>query len=565
MQDVPRHDAEVRLDEEAHAQRVEHEAEVQLDETAGQHPTRLPPTGLAFHSQSDDSGGMAPRIVRPARRVGARELVPLLAGWSQARGPGYAALAERLRLLVLDGRLPVDVVLPSERELAVALGTSRTTTAGAYRALRESGFAAAGQGAGTWTALPGGDSARMDDLPWPVQTSGVAGTADGRGDMASAAPEAPPQVHGAYAAALAELPRYLPGHGYVSAGLPALRERVAARFTARGLATTPEQVLVTSGAVHGLRLVLDALLAPGDRVLVESPSYPLALDAIRRAGGRPVALPVEARRLGRERRAGRRPRHRGPRRLPHARLPQPDGPPHGRSDPAGPSRRRSPGRGARRSSTRRPSISTCAARAPRRCPLRSPRSVGTAVTLGSASKTFWGGLRVGWVRADARLVKRLTLARAVDDLGSPLVEQLATAHLLDVADEVLSVRRPELLGRSETLRAAVARAPARVGRAEGGRRALPLVPAAGARQQRPRGDCPRRRRDPHPRPPVRAGRRLRGAAAPAVRPASGRARGGGRPDRPGLARPHRRRRPVHAGRGRRPRGVTGQGDRTAAV
>ena len=41
--------------------------------------------------------------------------------------------------------------------------------------------------------------------------------------------------------------------------------------------------------------MLDALLAPGDRVLVESPSYPLALDAIRRAGGRPVALPIEAR------------------------------------------------------------------------------------------------------------------------------------------------------------------------------------------------------------------------------------------------------------------------------
>ena len=336
----------------------------------------------------------------------------------------------------------MDVVLPSERELAVALGTSRTTTAGAYRALRESGFAAAGQGAGTWTALPGGDSARMDDLPWPVQTSGVAGSADGRGDMASAAPEAPPQVHGAYAAALAELPRYLPGHGYVSAGLPALRERVAARFTARGLVTTPEQVLVTSGAVHGLRLVLDALLAPGDRVLVESPSYPLALDAIRRAGGRPVALPIEARgwdvsaALDAVRDTGAR-----------AAYLMPDfHNPTGRLMDA-PTRRALAGALARAGCSAIVDETTVdldlrRAGAP---PLPAPFAAfgGTAVTLGSASKTFWGGLRVGWVRADARLVKRLTLARAVDDLGSPLVEQLATAHLLDVADEVLSVRRPE--------------------------------------------------------------------------------------------------------------------------
>src|SRR3954451_24291797 len=230
--------------------------------------------GIVFYSQSGKSGLVT---VRPLRRVGTRELVPLLSGWNATRGAGYASLADRLRLLVLDGRVPVHVLLPSERELAAALGTSRTTTSAAYRLLRESGFAAAGQGAGTWTELPGspssGRSSGPAGDPWPVQSSGVAGTADGRGDLASAAPEAPPQVHAAYTAALTELPRFLPGHGYVSAGLPGLRERVAQRFTSRGLATSTDQVLVTSGAMHGLRLVLEALLSPGAPVLVESPSY----------------------------------------------------------------------------------------------------------------------------------------------------------------------------------------------------------------------------------------------------------------------------------------------------
>ena len=69
-------------------------------------------------------------------------------------------------------------------------------------------------------------------------------------DLAHAAPSAPPQLHAAYAAALDELPRYLPGTGYDYRGVPALRERLAERFTARGLPTTPDQILITSGALE---------------------------------------------------------------------------------------------------------------------------------------------------------------------------------------------------------------------------------------------------------------------------------------------------------------------------
>jgi DNA-binding transcriptional MocR family regulator len=378
------------------------------------------------------------------RRVPARELAALVAGYRDDRSAGYAALADRLRLLVLDGRVPVHALLPSERELALALGTSRTTTAAAYRLLRESGFAAAGQGAGTWTELPGtppsGEPGPVA-APWLQQ-----GT-----DMASAAPEAPPQVHAAYSAALAELPRYLPGHGYVSAGLPALRERIAGRFTERGLPTDAGQVLVTSGAMHALRLVLEAVLSPGDRVLVESPSYPLALDAVRRAGGRPVGLPIED--------AGWSPRavaaavrQTGAR----AAYLMPDF-----QNPTG-RLMDTPTRHAVAAALAGCTVvvdETTAELDLRPDGVAEPpfAAFGPAVTLGSASKTFWGGLRVGWVRADPALVRRLTLARAVDDLGSPLVEQLATAHLLGEVEPVLAARRPALRARRDALATAVAR------------------------------------------------------------------------------------------------------------
>ena len=83
------------------------------------------------------------RPLRPRGRITSRELVPLIGDWRSAGSgvPGYRSLADRIRMLVLDGRLPVGTVLPSERVLADSLDTSRTTTTSAFRLLREEGFA----------------------------------------------------------------------------------------------------------------------------------------------------------------------------------------------------------------------------------------------------------------------------------------------------------------------------------------------------------------------------------------------------------------------------------------
>ncbi len=52
------------------------------------------------------------------------------------------------------------------------------------------------------------------------------------------------------------------------------------------------------------------------------------------------------------------------------------------------------------------------------------------ITIGSASKSFWGGLRLGWIRAPRGQMERLTQARVGLDLGAPVLEQLALMHLL---------------------------------------------------------------------------------------------------------------------------------------
>ena len=216
------------------------------------------------------------------RGLSGPHLARLLGEW-RSSGPAYAALARALRLLVLDGRLPLRTRLPGERELAEALGVSRTTASAAYAALRDEGFLASRRGSGSWTQLPA--DAGVAPAPGPA--------GDGVIDLSCAATAAPEGVlHAALATATAELPRHLPGPGYDAAGLPVLRAAIAEHLTARGAPTAPEQVLVTAGALHALTLLLRVLSGPGDRVLVEHPSYPAALDAIRAIGARPVPVPM---------------------------------------------------------------------------------------------------------------------------------------------------------------------------------------------------------------------------------------------------------------------------------
>jgi len=53
-----------------------------------------------------------------------------------------------------------------------------------------------------------------------------------------------------------------------------------------------------------------------------------------------------------------------------------------------------------------------------------------ALLVDSASKTFWGGLRVGWIRAPHDLVMPLVQARMTHDLGTAAFEQLVLAEVL---------------------------------------------------------------------------------------------------------------------------------------
>jgi DNA-binding transcriptional MocR family regulator len=378
--------------------------------------------------------------------ITATRLAALLGKLGAERPPRYAALAARIRMLVGDGRLAVGIRLPAERELAGALQLSRATVTAAYRRLRDEGWASARQGAGTWTSLPAGP-AHGAWVPAPP-AAGVL-------DLAHAAPAAPPEIASAFTAALGDLPRLLPGHGYHPAGLPELRARIAERYTSRGVPSTPEQILITAGAQHGITVVLDAIVGPGDRVLVEHPSYPNALDAIRASGARtvpvavdaadPAAVAIDVARVARQT-------------SPRLAYLMPDF-----QNPTGlfldDDQRGRLAAGLRRSGTVvlvdetlvDISLDVCPA-APYAAFARADR----AVTVGTMSKSFWGGLRVGWLRAEAALVQRLTATAVRTQMSGPVLEQLAACHLLDAAGVALPALRERLRVQRDVLVTALA-------------------------------------------------------------------------------------------------------------
>ncbi|MEW1913415.1 PLP-dependent aminotransferase family protein [Kitasatospora sp. NPDC085895] len=359
------------------------------------------------------------------------------------RRSAYRTLAGQVRTLLADGRLPVGTRLPAERELAAELALSRTTVATAYEALRTDGYLRSRRGAGSWTVLPEGTRPPADALqPVPPDQR------DTVIDLGVAALPAPqPHLGRAAARALEQLPAYAAGHGHYPTGVPVLREAIARRFTARGLPTSPDQILVTTGAMGALQLARRALLGRGDRVAVEAPSYAHSLQLLRRAGARLVPVPL-ARPTGPQpqwdlaawRRALRDS-------APRVAYVVPDF--HNPTGALVPEEQRRALLSAARAAGTVLLVDETTAELgwgiddgalPR--PTAALDRTAQVITVGSASKLLWGGLRIGWLRAAPALVRQLAADRVFGDVGTPVLDQLIAAEM--IAEQLDEVRAHQL-------------------------------------------------------------------------------------------------------------------------
>jgi DNA-binding transcriptional MocR family regulator len=375
------------------------------------------------------------------RRLDVDLLARELGNWrtSTASGPAYQGLADGLRLLIVDGRLPVGAQLPSERALSEALRVSRTTVTAAYAQMREDGYLNGRRGARSTTALPLTEG-RPTAVPAPATVNLAAATLAAPAGVAARA----------FAEAAEQVTPYLHDIGIELTGVTPLRDAIAERYCARGLPTEPDEIIVTTGALHAVTLILATYTQPGDRVLVEQPTYHGALSAIAARGIRAVpvavtnsgwdvdAIDAAIRQLA-----------------PSLAYFIPDN-----HNPTGMSltvpQRKQLAQVISETRTRTivdETITDMWLDEPVPAPLAAAMTTrrDLVLTVGSMSKSFWGGLRIGWIRGERSALATIAALRPSVDMGTPIVEQLAAARLLDAEDQVLPQRRDILRGRRALL------------------------------------------------------------------------------------------------------------------
>lgn len=385
-----------------------------------------------------------------------------LRGLTTRRGvTRYQALADGIAAAIAAGRLAVDDRLPAERGLARSLGISRNTVVAAYDDLRARGLVHTRQGSGTVvdrgaSPVTSPQEAALVGLLRPrAMLHGLSDTAttgiDMRGAYWAGTQDLPPEV---FQVDIRDFSDVADGCGYWPAGLPALRESVAEHLSRDcHLPTTPEQVMITSGAQQAITLLATAVIEPGATALVEEYSYAGAIEALTVARARlhGVSLTPHGVELNALRAAVR---ERNPRLVYLvASCQNPTGsvlPVHARRRLAQMAEDwdtvvvedTSLALTQFRGDEPPPPIAAFAV----------PGGRARLITVGSLSKIAWAGLRVGWIRANMpESIERLTRLRTSMDLGVSIPAQIIARNVYERIDEIAARRRELLAGRFEHL------------------------------------------------------------------------------------------------------------------
>ncbi|MCG8425673.1 MAG: PLP-dependent aminotransferase family protein [Proteobacteria bacterium] len=223
----------------------------------------------------------------------------LLLGDADSDGavPRYERLARAIIRDIRRGRLVSGALLPGTRTLARALGVNRKVVVAAFEELVAQGWLETMPAQGTRV------SARLPELA-------VADADPKRGQAVTARHRTKPRLHlsdgipdarlapltelgRAYRRALRSLSRS--GLGYQDPSGDLVLRGVLAAFLnqARGLACSPDQVLITHGSQMALSLTALTLCKPGDHVAVENPGYVPAWNAFTLAGARLIHVAVD--------------------------------------------------------------------------------------------------------------------------------------------------------------------------------------------------------------------------------------------------------------------------------
>jgi GntR family transcriptional regulator/MocR family aminotransferase len=368
--------------------------------------------------------------------------------------PVFLQIARAVSDAVRVGRLRPGQRLPGSRRMAEALGVHRNTVLAAYAELTAEGWIDAAHGRGTFVSL-----AIPDDPPRSAARRGATPRRPGFPLPAAPPVERRPAPRGAlvlaggvpdlrlvaraplwraYRRVLSRAPAELLGYGDPR-GHVRLRAALADMLAAtRGLAAGADDVVVTRGSQMGLHLVARAIISPGDLVAVEAFGYRPAWEALRSAGARVVAVPVDGDGIdvGRLRAIALRRRLRAVYVTPHHQYPT--------TVAMSPARRLALLTLARERGVAvieddydnefhyqgRPIL-----------PLASADTAGSVVYLGTLSKVLAPALRIGYLVAPLAVAQRVTAIRAITDGQGDPVTECAVAELIEDGEIQRHARR----------------------------------------------------------------------------------------------------------------------------
>ncbi len=226
--------------------------------------------------------------------------------------PLHRQLYDQLCALILAGRLPPGIRLPSSRTLAADHGVSRNTVVSAYDQLLAEGYVSGTVGSGTYvsTVLP--DDLLSARAAEPAGHDVTTGEPSARGRRLQAMAPLRNRRHQAFLAGVPDLEHFpfdqwarllnlawrRPDRallvGNDPGGYAPLRRAIAGYlWTVRAVRCAPEQVVIVAGAQQGIGLAANVLLDHGDAVWIEDPSYSGVRSALAGAGVKTVAVQID--------------------------------------------------------------------------------------------------------------------------------------------------------------------------------------------------------------------------------------------------------------------------------
>jgi DNA-binding transcriptional MocR family regulator len=237
--------------------------------------------------------------------------IPLMSdAHTETKVPLYEGVATQLVHMIDSGALAVGSRAPSVRSLSAQLKVSISTVIAAYRVLEERGRLAARPQSGFYVRALRRENVAEPAMSRPPETASAVTVADLRLLLLTEFGEPGIIALGASNGAVSDwstkavhslmnsISRSQPllSAAYAPpAGMASLRRQVARWYVRAGCALSPDDVVITCGALEAIHLCLRAVTQPGDTIALESPTYWGILQTIEMLGLKALEIPTHPR------------------------------------------------------------------------------------------------------------------------------------------------------------------------------------------------------------------------------------------------------------------------------